>query len=375
MKGVTASLSRRARCSADLVVQTGNFTYEPVMDMPADFGPEIPAMGVFGLLLVAEPEDACTPLSPPSTQEPWIALIVRSEARQTNCSFDVKVQNAENAGAEGAIVYDDKPEPLLIMSKHADHASPSIPSVFVTQNAGLVLKSLLVPGTTVVTITPATDAVWLSMLLSASAGMLAVTVVVGIFYFISRRQRIRNLPGRLGYALMRGEADGMTPAELRALPIVIHESPNWHRAAGSGSSDDDSSVHSPSRDSDEGSPLGPKGGGTLKTCAICIEDYRDGNKLRVLPCKHRFHIECIDQWLSSRKPLCPICKGALQLAARTAKAQMAMGLGGSRCKGGEKRGQAGCSGGCTASIDPFKFSWHALAAQRPPCPCTLSQGA
>ena len=26
--------------------------------------------------------------------------------------------------------------------------------------------------------------------------------------------------------------------------------------------------------SEEGSPLGPKGGGTLKTCAICLEDYR-----------------------------------------------------------------------------------------------------
>ncbi len=26
--------------------------------------------------------------------------------------------------------------------------------------------------------------------------------------------------------------------------------------------------------SDEGSPLGPKGGGTLKTCAICLEDYK-----------------------------------------------------------------------------------------------------
>ena len=29
-----------------------------------------------------------------------------------------------------------------------------------------------------------TDAIWMSMLLSASAGMLAVTVVVGTFYFI-----------------------------------------------------------------------------------------------------------------------------------------------------------------------------------------------
>ena len=28
--------------------------------------------------------------------------------------------------------------------------------------------------------------------------------------------------------------------------------------------------------SDDGSPLGPKGGGTLKTCAICLEDYRHG---------------------------------------------------------------------------------------------------
>lgn len=29
--------------------------------------------------------------------------------------------------------------------------------------------------------------------------------------------------------------------------------------------------------SDGGSPLGPKGGGTLKTCAICLEDYRHGS--------------------------------------------------------------------------------------------------
>lgn len=126
---------------------------------------------------------------------------------------------------------------------------------------------------------------------------------------------------------------------------------------------------------------GHKGGGTRHTCAICLENYVEGDKLRVLPCQHRwagvwvewglmggrprvlrfaqpaqagrpsrqhhgswrmlvcsgggarqsgftgqcianmlcapwpapphhrrYHAECIDQWLSSRKPLCPACR-------------------------------------------------------------------
>ncbi len=44
-----------------------------------------------------------------------------------------------------------------------------------------------------------------------------------------RRHRLRTLPGRLGYGLLRGGEEGMTPAELRALPIVIYERRHHHQ--------------------------------------------------------------------------------------------------------------------------------------------------
>ncbi len=50
-------------------------------------------------------------------------------------------------------------------------------------------------------------------------------------------------------------------------------------------------------------------------CVICLEHFVDGDRLRVLPCDHSFHVGCIDRWLSGSHSFedcytsgCPTCK-------------------------------------------------------------------
>ncbi|CAH8315204.1 unnamed protein product [Eruca vesicaria subsp. sativa] len=46
-------------------------------------------------------------------------------------------------------------------------------------------------------------------------------------------------------------------------------------------------------------------------CAICLNEFDDGEALRLMPsCSHAFHADCIDVWLSSRST-CPVCRDNL----------------------------------------------------------------
>ena len=42
------------------------------------------------------------------------------------------------------------------------------------------------------------------------------------------------------------------------------------------------------------------------SCRVCLEDYKEDEELGMLPCKHFFHYNCIQEW-GKRKPNCPYC--------------------------------------------------------------------
>nr|XP_003413770.2 E3 ubiquitin-protein ligase RNF149 [Loxodonta africana] len=44
-----------------------------------------------------------------------------------------------------------------------------------------------------------------------------------------------------------------------------------------------------------------------ENCAVCIENFKAKDVVRILPCKHIFHRTCIDPWLLDHRT-CPMCK-------------------------------------------------------------------
>lgn len=48
-------------------------------------------------------------------------------------------------------------------------------------------------------------------------------------------------------------------------------------------------------------------------CPICTDDFVKGQDLRVLPCNHQFHPECIDPWLVNVSGTCPLWYACVSL--------------------------------------------------------------
>lgn len=53
--------------------------------------------------------------------------------------------------------------------------------------------------------------------------------------------------------------------------------------------------------------------GSPLECAVCLSEFEDGERGRVLPkCEHTFHVHCIDTWFHSHSK-CPLCRAPVQV--------------------------------------------------------------
>ncbi|KAK3033627.1 hypothetical protein RJ639_033752 [Escallonia herrerae] len=242
-----------------------------VLDVSSNKAPSVKGSGVCGMLYVAEPLDACSPLTKKAgvakdgVPSPF-ALIIRG-----SCSFEDKVRRAQAAGFKAAIVYDDEDGDLVAMAGNS--AGIKIHSVFVSKASGQALTKYAGMANMEAWIIPSfANSAWSIMAISFIS-LLAMSAVLATCFFV-RRHRIRRERPRASHVR---EFHGMSSRLVKAMPSLIFTAVLEDNC-------------------------------TSTTCAICLEDYNVGEKLRILPCRHKFHAVCVDAWLTSWRTFCPVCK-------------------------------------------------------------------
>ncbi|MBA0581653.1 hypothetical protein Gorai_023827, partial [Gossypium raimondii] len=225
---------------------SSNIVFKPLSislpDLPAKFAIGNNT-GVCGALEVADPLDACSPLRNDfgSNQSEAIrfALIIRGD-----CSFEEKIRNAQNKGFSAAIVYDDKYSNNLVYMM-VNPKGIKVLAVFVSKSAGEFLKDHAKGENGECCIYPPLNGKAWTVFAICFLSLVVIAAFLVIAFVAPRslsNWRRRNLVRRVDSKV------------VEALPCLVFGS---------------------ARSSIAG-----------ETCAICLEDYNDGELLKVLPCQH-----------------------------------------------------------------------------------------
>ncbi|XP_025223007.1 E3 ubiquitin-protein ligase ZNRF4 [Theropithecus gelada] len=238
-------------------------------DLPALFGVPLAPEGIRGYLMEVKPANACHPVEAPRLGNRSLGAIAL--IRRYDCTFDLKVLNAQRAGFEAAIVHNVHSDDLVSMTHVSEdlRGQIAIPSVFVGEAASQDLRVIL--GC------------------DKSAHVL----------LLPDDPPCRDLDCHP--VLTVSWALGRTLALVVSTLFVLNRLWLWaqaccsHRRPVKTSTCQKAQVRTFTRRND--------------LCAICLDEYEEGDQLKILPCSHTYHCKCIDPWFSQApRRSCPVCK-------------------------------------------------------------------
>ncbi|XP_076370120.1 E3 ubiquitin-protein ligase RNF13-like isoform X2 [Tachypleus tridentatus] len=269
-----------------VVISPQNDTVEVFIDYELSIAANVPTRGIEGMIVAANHIQACdsigNPPYPSNSSLKWFVLIERS----TLCSMRQQILIAQQAGYDAAVIYnkginnlqhvtserltavdvsnqDISPVSALQLSYSTLGSEITIPAVLIGERDGIDIKNLYLynKGCRLLLTRNAYFDWTKYILLLISVLFFALMMSVAFLVIKCVRDRRKNQRNRL------------SSKHLKQLPVSKF-----------------------------------KKGDPYDVCAICLEDYKEGEKLRILPCSHAYHTKCVDPWLTKNRHTCPVCK-------------------------------------------------------------------
>jgi len=221
-------------------------------------------------LIAIEPEDGCEGIENGAELEGKIVIVKRG-----HCSFFKKAWNVGFYNGKGLVVGNNDGDHLVHMYKPIGTRDDiNIPCVFVSEsNYDLSIKTLSQENSVIATISPNEEypignfwppkglsTVIVYMLLSFPLGW----AMLVLFRACSLAQKRRTVQRK-----------------VRVIPEVIYSIEKLEA---------------------KGIKL------TNNECPICLNDFKEKTRIKLLPCDHGFHPECIEPWIRQHNDSCPMCR-------------------------------------------------------------------
>eukprot|EP00465_Bigelowiella_longifila_P001774 CAMPEP_0185253420 /NCGR_PEP_ID=MMETSP1359-20130426/2177_1 /TAXON_ID=552665 /ORGANISM="Bigelowiella longifila, Strain CCMP242" /LENGTH=306 /DNA_ID=CAMNT_0027835795 /DNA_START=245 /DNA_END=1165 /DNA_ORIENTATION=- len=213
--------------------------------------------------------------------------------KRGNCTFYTKAVNAQKGGAYGVIIANNKAAmfPMKMIREGSFVERIMIPVVSIRQKDHSDISQQMdrnVNVTFIATLNQRGDYSAITLPLISPIIIIFIWMAIMSLYLLRR-------------VCMRYLSRQNRVSAMRDIPLVRYEHPPENN---DDDEDDDGAA------ADNG--LVPQPNRVMNSrCVICMEDFEQGEELKLLPCGHGFHPACIDPWLQDHSERCPICNQSL----------------------------------------------------------------